>query len=112
MRHTTTGLSLFFLGVLVAQAQAGDNETTRFLGPEADRAHARLELRDIHGLWGGSHVAVASSGSACVRLVDRTGEERRFVFTIDAKEALALVQLAAEQDLVGLKPAQRAGVPD
>ena len=112
MQSKAAGLSIL-LGVLVMTgAQAGENETARFLGPEADRAFARLELRDVHGLWGGSHVAIAGSGSACVRIVDRTGQERRFAFTIDKKEALALVQLATDQDLLGLKTPERAGVPD
>ncbi len=103
---------MILLAALGASAGAADNETTRFLGAEADLALARLELKDVHGLWGGSHVAVAASGSVCVRIVDKTGEERRFVFTIDKKDALALVKLACEQDVLGLKPADRAGVPD
>jgi hypothetical protein len=103
---------LILTALLGASARAGDNETTRFLGPEADWTLARLELKDVHGLWGGSHVAVAASGSACVRLVDNTGEERRFVFTLEKKDALALVRLAVEQDLLSVKPSERAGVPD
>jgi hypothetical protein len=100
-------------GVLMAAlAHAGENETTRFLGSEADWTLARLELRDVHGLWGGSHIALAASGSACVRIVDKTGEERRFVFAIDKKDALATFKLAAEQDLLGVKVKERAGVPD
>lgn len=100
------------LVTMSAAARAGDNETARFLGAEVDKSLARLELKDVHGLWGGSHVALAASGSVCVRLVDKTGEERRYVFTIDRKDALALVQLAADQDVLGLKPSERAGVPD
>ena len=98
--------------LLAKGARAADNETTRFLGAEADRGLARLELRDIHGLWGGSHIAVAASGSVCVRIVAKEGEERRFVFTIDKKDALSLVKLAEEQDLLGQKAPERAGVPD
>ena len=44
---------LILLALASSRAGAADNETTRFLGPEADRALARLELRDVHGLWGG-----------------------------------------------------------
>ena len=61
---------------------------------------------------GRPHIALAASGSACVRLVDKTQDERRFVFTIERKDALALVQLAVDQDLVALKTPERPGVPD
>src|SRR5581483_4448568 len=96
----------------MAGASGAGDETSRFLGAESERVFARLELRAVHGLWGGSHVAVVGSGSVCVRLVDRAGEERCFLFAIDPKEALALVKLAADQDVLGVKPPERAGVPD
>jgi hypothetical protein len=103
---------LLGLALLASSARAGDNETTRFLGPEADWKLARLELKDVHGLWGGAEIAVAGSGSACVRLVDKVGEERRFVFALSEKEALELVRLAASEDLLAQKPPQRQGKPD
>jgi hypothetical protein len=93
------------------QALAADNETSRFLGPESDWGLARLELKDVHGGVGGTDVAVAGSGSACVRLVDASMVERRFFLTLDKDEALALVKLAVEQDVLGVKLKARAGAP-
>jgi hypothetical protein len=105
-------IALVLLLLLLAPFAWGeDTETSRFLGPESDWGFARLELKDIHGGLGGKDVAVSGSGSACVRLVDSKMEEKRFVFTLEKGDALAIFKLALEQDLLGVKPKPRAGAP-
>lgn len=98
---------LVVLALVATSARAGDNETTRFLGPEADWKLARLALETKDAA-----VAVAGSGSACVRFFDERGDERRFVFAIPEKEAQDLVRLAASEDVLAQKPPERAGKPD
>jgi hypothetical protein len=100
-----------FTLLALASARAGENETQRFLGPESDWALARVALKDIQGAQG-LEVAVAASGSVCVRRLDPSGDERRFLFTIPEKDALALVRLAVADDFVTAKPPERAGAPD
>jgi len=105
----------FFLCSLVlalsALAFADDNKTSRFLGPEADWQYARLELYDPPMLSPGSLIAVAGSGSVSSRFFEGA-DERRFAFVIPKEDALALLKLAKENDLAGLKIPAHAGIPD
>jgi len=94
----------------LAGAKAGDDETPRFLGPEADWSFARLELRG-RGMAGGTSIALCGSGSVCVRIFSGA-EERRFLFTIEKKEALAILTVAAGEDVLAAKPRERQGHPD
>jgi hypothetical protein len=103
-------LPLLFFLVLAAPALA-ENETARFLGPEADWSFARLRLLDPPMLDTGSEVAVTGSGSLSVRLLERDNE-RRFALTVEKEEALALVKLAVENDLAAVKIPDSAGIPD
>jgi hypothetical protein len=105
-------LSIALVVLAASLTFAADNETSRFLGAEADHAYARLRLQDTHPLWGGVDVSVCASGSACVRIVDKTQDERRFLFTIPEKDARAIFEAAVAQDILGVKLADRPGVPD
>jgi hypothetical protein len=97
--------------LLFSFASAGDNETKSFLGPETDWLSARLELKNVHGSVGGEAIAVSGSGSACVRLMDKSMNEKRWAFTLERDEALALLRLAVEQDFLAQKPKPRVGAP-
>jgi hypothetical protein len=96
---------------LASSAFAADNETSRFLGPESDWQYARLELYDPPMLDAGCSIAVAGSGSASLRFLEGANE-RRFALVIAKEDALALVKLAQESDLAGLKIPDHAGIPD
>jgi hypothetical protein len=103
-------IALLLVFFALARSHAGDNETARFLGAEPE--WARIELRTIDTKKGALHVAVCASGSVCFRLISTAQEERRFLFTIEKKDALALVNLAVEQDLLSAKQKERQGLPD
>jgi hypothetical protein len=102
---------LIFCAAL-ARAESPKNETGRFVGPESDWPRVRVELKDVHGLHGGHAIAIEGSGRAVVQLVEKDRTEYRFNVPLDRKDALALVRLVAEQDLLAAKPLERAGVPD
>ena len=103
-------LPLLLLFVLAAPALA-ENETAKFLGPEADWSLARLRLLDPPMLDTGCEVAVTGTGSLSVRLLQ--GEnERRFALAATNEEALALVKLVVENDLAAVKIRDKAGIPD
>ncbi len=93
----------------VAQAQT---ETGKFLGPERDWTRVRIELKDVHALSGGHDVAIEGSGRAVVQVVQQDRTEYRFFLPLDRAEALALVKLVCDQDLLAQKPKERMGVPD
>jgi hypothetical protein len=99
--------SLFLVLVAATLVHAADDETARFLGAEADRPYARLRLQDAHPLWGGVDVSVCASGSACVRIVDKTQDERRFLFTIPEKDARAIFDAAAPRPRECARPDSR-----
>lgn len=97
-------------GLFVAQAE--DNATARFLGPETGWSACHLELHDVHGLWGGTAVYVEGSGRCAVESVDRGQHERRFTLKLDPQEVTDLLRLCIASDLVGLRIKDRPGVPD
>jgi hypothetical protein len=103
--------SILLVVLAATLAHAADNETSRFLGAEADHAYTRLFLRSSRGMIiDQTEIALCASGSACVRHL--TKEEQRFVFTIEEKDARAILALAIEKDLLGAKPKDRPGRPD
>jgi hypothetical protein len=108
MRIIAIGLVM----TMAVHAGADEPSTADFLGPETTWGRARLELRDVHGLWGGTDVVVEGSGRVVVRVVERTREERRYETTIPVGEAVALLRRAVEADLLRVAPPQRPGVPD
>lgn len=98
--------------VTMASARGDARSTAEVLGPEAGWGDARVELRDVHGLWGGRDVRVRGTGQVVVREVDRTQVETRFEATIPRDEARALLRLAADVDVLNAAVPERAGAPD
>jgi hypothetical protein len=103
---------LLSLVLLATPALAQENETSRFFGSEADREYARLELVDQGPKPDQAvSIAVAGSGSLSVRFIEKE-TERRFALVVPKEDALALVKLALENDLVSLKIRDKDGAPD
>jgi hypothetical protein len=107
MNRSVLVLSLFLLGTALGTAAAGSpNETEKFLGAEADWKDARLELRSLDEKKTGYSIAVCATGLASIRLVSE-GSERRFSIPLEKKDALALLKLAAQDDVLSQKPDEK-----
>ncbi|MBI3268942.1 MAG: hypothetical protein HYZ53_07965 [Planctomycetes bacterium] len=110
--------AFFFFGARAVRAEdpapAGGsaNATGAFLGPEAGWGLCRLELLDVHGLWGGQNVYVEGSGRCVVRVVEPAQTERRFAFQLESQEALAVLRSCVSADLLSIRIPERPGVPD
>lgn len=100
------------VALLGSAARGQEMSTAEFLGPEDGWARARLELRDVHGLWGGRDVRVDGAGRVIVRVVDPTGQEERYEATVPADEAKGLLRAAADADVLNVEVPQRRGAPD
>lgn len=93
------------------RASEEPNATAKFLGAEADWAKCSIQLRDIHGLWGGHEITVMGAGTCSVR--SKQGREdltRELV--LPSAECSALLRLSVKHDLASLKIPERSGVPD
>jgi hypothetical protein len=112
--HRRLWLGLLLLANLgcVANGQERANATSTLLGPEAGWDGCRLELHDVHGLWGGVAVYVDGRGSCYVERVDQSRGAKRFWRAIPQDDARALFRLASEDDVAGLEIPERPGVPD
>ncbi len=91
-----------------------ENDSARFLGDPAEWAGARLELADLHGLWGGCNVVLRGDGGCTVTRVrqpplpDGTYEGRGA-----EAEAQAVLDRCIAQDLLTIRfPARSSIVPD
>ncbi|MCO5166183.1 MAG: hypothetical protein M9894_07420 [Planctomycetes bacterium] len=112
-RRQAAAIAVAAVGCAVAASGRDAVEATSdLLGPEAGRDAARLELRDVHGLWGGRDVRVDGTGRVVVRVVDRAQREARHEATLPPERARALLRLAAEEDVLRARVVPRPGVPD
>jgi hypothetical protein len=91
-----------------------DNETARFLGDPSTWAGARVELADIHGLWGGCAVALAGDGQCRVIRVRLPGYPDGTVERhLGAAAARALLVQCIAHDLLTIRfPPRPFIVPD
>jgi hypothetical protein len=91
-----------------------DNETARFLGDPAGWVGARLELADIHGLWGGCDVVLAGDGHCRVTRVRLPGSrDGTFERPLGSEVARELFDLCVANDLVTIRfPPRYTIVPD
>ena len=91
-----------------------ENATARFLGDPSGWASARIELADIHGLWGGCDVALVGDGRCVVTRVRLPGypdgtEARQ----VGAATARRLLELCIAHDFVTIRfPPRPFIVPD
>ena len=87
------------------------NATQTFLGEGTGRDAARVEMRDVQGLWGGRIIA-AEREKAVVRIIGRGMAERRFEIGLGQEEWNRLLDALIENDLVTIQPEERMGIPD
>lgn len=106
-------LALLVLLGLASGLRAGEepNATAKFLGAEAGWTKCSIQLRDVHGLWGGHNVTVSGDG-ACTIYSKAGRKELTRDLALPATECSDLLRLAIKHDLVSLKIPERAGVPD
>jgi hypothetical protein len=88
------------------------NATQAFLGDPDEWTHIRVELRDVHGLWGGRNCYVAGSGRVVVQLLPVPQHEERFVLSVPLTEIIQLLIAAIEADLVTITFPLRLITPD
>lgn len=91
-----------------------ENDTTRFLGDPSGWTGARLELADIHGLWGGCNVVLRGDGSCTITRVQQPPHPDG---TVEGRVAEAVARQVLEhcvaQDLLTIRfPARSSIVPD
>ena len=89
-----------------------DDQTRAFLGDTAGWQGAQLILDDVNGLWGGLRVTVRGDGNAYVTMVDVSLAEQHFWLPLGVDRALAVLDLAAQQDLLAVPVSGRVPVPD
>ncbi len=89
-----------------------DDRTRAFLGDAAGWQGAQLILDDVNGLWGGLRVTVRGDGNAYVTLVDVSLAEQHFWLPLGVDRALAVLELAAAQDLLAVPASGHVPVPD
>ncbi|MBI5365926.1 MAG: hypothetical protein HZA54_02715 [Planctomycetes bacterium] len=106
------GVLMATVAVRAEDPAAAGNATATFLGPEAGRGRCRLELQDVHGLWGGNAVFVEHSGRCVVRVVGPGQDEKRYAWKLEPAAAAAFFAMCIESDLVALQIKERPGIPD
>lgn len=88
-----------------------NNATLIFLGNEAARDAARIELYDVQGMWGGRKIT-ATRGKVVVQIVGRGMSERRFQIEPGEDGWERLLDALSENDFLTIQPEDRPGIPD
>jgi hypothetical protein len=88
------------------------NATQAFLGDPEEWTDVRVELRDVHGLWGGRNCYVWGSGRVVVQWLPVPQHEERYAFTVPLAEVVHLLVAAIEADLVTVTFPPRPITPD
>jgi hypothetical protein len=89
------------------------NATQAFVGEPETWTYLRVELHDIHPLWGGQACYVWGTGRVVAQIADVTQHEDRYTTLVPPGEIVKLVMALIEADFVALTiPMPRALVPD
>lgn len=90
------------------------NETGDFLGDAKTWTRARIEMPDIHPLFGGASVALEGSGGCFVQVVDhgKNPPTSRHELAIPEAEARAIFERCVADDLLAVKFRDRVRRPD
>ena len=88
------------------------NATEAFLGEPEDWIHIRVELHDVHGLWGGRACYVWGTGQVLARVAPVPQHEDRYAVTLAPEDVVRLVMALIETDFVTLTFPERPGLPD
>lgn len=94
------------------QGESAVNATQGFLGEPEDWTHVRVELHDVHGLWGGRACYVWGTGQVVARVAPVPQSEERYVHTLPPGDIVRLVMALIETDFVTLTFPERLGLPD
>lgn len=88
------------------------NATEAFLGKPDGWTRIRVELRDVHGLWGGQTCFVWGTGRVVAQIASAPQHEDRYAATVAPGEIVRLVMALIETDFVSITFPVRSGVPD
>lgn len=95
-----------------------ENKTSAFLGEKDNWKNAKIELLNVHGLYGGINVYISGSGKSLIQEVEKektdTGGLRECTYEFKlAEEVLQnLFDLIVKNDFIALKIEDRMGIPD
>jgi hypothetical protein len=89
------------------------NATEAFVGEPETWTYLRVELYDVHALWGGLNCFVWGSGRVVAQIAAVTQHEDRFAAIVPPGEIVRLVMALIETDFVSITfPMPGALVPD
>ena len=88
------------------------NATEAFVGDPQGWARLRLELHDVHGLWGGRTCFVWGTGRVVAQIAPLPQHEDRYATTVPPEVIVRLVMTLIEADFVSLRFPQRPRQPD
>ncbi len=103
------------------------NETEKFLGDKENWSDIKMELQDIHGLWGGRNITVLGSGKATAQIVTPSVVppqtvvdpntsyglyQKTYEFSIEDVELNSLIDLFIKNDFLTIDIKNRLGIPD
>ena len=106
---------LTFLVLLLAGFGCGtesSNQTESFLGEYSDWQDSQIQLRDVHGLFGGVNLFISGSGKTIIELVGDGLNEKRYELSLTETEHKNLINLFIENDFVNININNREGLPD
>ena len=84
--------------------------TRDFLGSPDTWSQAKIELDEIHDVWGGTRVTVFGDGTAFVKIVDLEQSAETYQLALAEEEAPHLFEVALENDVLSLANAtEQAG---
>jgi hypothetical protein len=88
------------------------NATEAFLGEPEHWTRVRVELHDVHGLWGGQACFVWGTGRVVAQLAAVTQHEDRYAVTVPPGDIVRLVMALIETDFITLTFPARSLLPD
>ena len=82
------------------------NATTQeFLGSPETWRDAKIELDDIHAIWGGKRITVYGDGTAFVKIVDLGQTAETYRMELEAEQAPQLFEAVLKNDVLALENA-------
>lgn len=88
------------------------NVTESFLGDPAGWTQLRVELHDVHGLWGGRTCFVWGDGRVVAQLASPAQTEDRYAAAMPPGAIVRLVMALIETDFVSITFPPRSPLPD
>jgi hypothetical protein len=76
--------------------------TTTFLGDRSAWRDALLVLDDLRGAWGGKRITVRGNGSTVIKVVDLSGNEEVYAFSLSIEQTDALFEQCITADVLSV----------